>query len=387
MGTFWNVAAGLTGLTLLAAVTAAAQTQTVSAKPGAINYIEGTVAVNGKTVAINDIRAKFLGANDRLSTEKGKAELLLTPGVFLRVGSDSEIQMVSPSLTETQVELTRGEAMLEASGLVKDSNLQVIDHGSVTTIKKNGLYRFTADVPPTVAVFDGKAEVSLDDRIVKLKKGRQTVLAAGATAQKFDRDQLKIGDLYAWSNVRSEYEAAASYRLSRSASLGLLPGMGYGPGFGAFGSGWYLDSGLSSWTWLPGSGAVYSPFGYGFYSPGAFGYPGVIGAPIYGGRPWSGRRWNNGGGVRPPVSNPPNGGNPPAHQWNNGNAPGAGGGGGAWHHSPGMGGGNWHGGGGMPSPGGNPGGAGPRPSFGGGAPSPGGGTRMGGLGPARPRGN
>jgi len=38
----------------------------------------------------------------------GKAEILLTPGAFLRVGGDSAVKMISPGLTNTQVEVQRG---------------------------------------------------------------------------------------------------------------------------------------------------------------------------------------------------------------------------------------------------------------------------------------
>lgn len=293
----------ISGVLLSAAPLAAQSEHTISARPGAVNYIEGSVSVNDKAIAAKELRAVFLNANDVLTTtSNGKAEVLLTPGVFLRVGDDSEVRMVNPSLTGTEVEIVRGEAMVEATGLVKDNNLRVMDHGTVTSILKNGLYRFTADNPPRVAVFDGKAQVILEGSTVDVKKGREVVLAAGAKTQKFDRKQTN--GLYAWSNVRSEYQAAASYRVSNNASLGLL-GSGYGYGPRGLGSGWYWDNGFNSWAWLPGPGAFYSPFGYGFYSPGYVGYAPI--GPYYGrGGYWRGRGgWNGGGWNRGVVGQHP----------------------------------------------------------------------------------
>jgi hypothetical protein len=46
-----------------------------------------------------------LQTGESLTTGNGKAEVLLTPGVFLRVGSDSLVKMISPSLTNTDVSL------------------------------------------------------------------------------------------------------------------------------------------------------------------------------------------------------------------------------------------------------------------------------------------
>jgi hypothetical protein len=264
----------LSGL-LLAAMYAMPQAYTVSAKPGAINYIEGEAFLNNDPLSDKGLRARFLSANDVLSTDHGKAEVLLSPGVFLRLGGNSQVRMVSPSLLDAQVEVNRGEVMLEAAGLIKGNNVHVIDHGSTTIIDKNGLYRFTADDPPTAAVLDGKALVTLGDRKVNLKKGRETILAENLKEEKFDTK--RDDELYAWSNVRSAYEAAASYRVSQTAyNSGLGAGLN-----GFYNPGWYWDNGFSSWAWLPGTGAFYSPFGYGFYSPGLVAYAPVVTVPVY----------------------------------------------------------------------------------------------------------
>ncbi len=276
----------LAGL-ILAAATIWGQSYTISARPGAINYVEGTAFLNGESLSDKSLKGTFLSANDSFLTENGKAEVLLTPGVFLRVGENTEIRMISPSLTETKVEILNGEIMIEASGLVKDNHLQILDHGASITITQNGLYKFTADNPPTAAVLAGKAEVSYSDRQVGLKKGRETILASNLPVQRFDTKQEN--DLYAWSNVRSEYEAAASYRVSRAASINGFGGAGglynaYGNGSGP---GWFWDSGFNSYAWLPYNGVFYSPFGYGFYSPAVVGYAPVVTTNVYrGGRPW-----------------------------------------------------------------------------------------------------
>jgi len=278
---------------LFAALCGMAQSYTISAKPGAVNYIEGNVSLNGSPVSDKGLKSTFLNTNDTLSTDLGKAEILLTPGVFLRMGDNTQIRMVSPSLTDTQVEVVRGEIMIEATGLGKENSIQVLDHGSITTLMKNGLYRFTADDPPLAAVLDGKADVVFGASKVSLKKGKEAILSADLRAQNFDAK--KDDELYAWSNVRSEYEAAASYRVARSASSGNFGGW-YGYGFnGMVSPGWLYDSSFGSYAWLPGSGAFYSPFGYGFYSPGLVGYAPVVTAPVYRTGNWGRGQWNHNG--------------------------------------------------------------------------------------------
>ncbi len=287
--------AGLLAGLILAAGYASPQAYTLSAKPGAVNYVEGAAYINGAPVNEKYLKTTFLNGNDILSTDLGKAEVLLAPGIFLRVGDNTKVRMVSPSLVTSQIEVMNGEAMVEATGLVKGSSVQVISHGASASIENNGLYRILADDPPSIAVLEGKVAVTFSDRTVDLKKGRQVILAENVKPEKFDAK--KDDDLYAWSNVRSEYDAAASYRVARSAQLGLL-GNGYTSGYaGAASPAWFWDSAFSSWAWLPGAGAFYSPFGYGFYSPALVGYAPVIAAPVYRGGRWSGGHWN---GTPPP---------------------------------------------------------------------------------------
>ncbi|HMF78622.1 MAG TPA: hypothetical protein VK604_23400, partial [Bryobacteraceae bacterium] len=274
----------LTGLSFTA-MAAMPQAYTISARPGAVNYIEGTVTLNGGPVSTQQLRGVFLNASDTLATESGKAEVLLTPGVFLRLGDKSEVRMVSPSLTDTQVELLRGDAMIEADDLNKDNRITMLNHGASIILLKSGLYRFSANDAPLASVIFGKAQISYGDKKVEIGKGNQALLNEQLTRQKFDAK--KEDELFAWSNVRSEYNAASSYQTANNVS-----GMGfnsYGGSFGGFGPygnnlvgpGWYWNSGFNSYSWLPGGGgAFFSPFGYGFYGAGLVGYAPVVRVPV-----------------------------------------------------------------------------------------------------------
>jgi len=261
------------------------QGYTISARPGAVNYIEGNAFIDGRPISQKTLGQTFLNANDTLSTDIGKAEIALTPGVWLRIGNNSAVRLVSPSLTDTQVQLDRGEAMVEVAELVKDNHLQVLDQGGTITLQKTGLYKFTADNPPTAAVIEGKADVTLGDRNIELGKGHETTLAANLKKENFDTK--KEDDLYAWSNVRSEYDAAASYQTARNVTVNNYGGFGgfgyYGWDYGmGFSPGWYYNGLWDSWAWLPGEGAFFSPFGWGFYSPGMIAYAPVVYLPVRG---------------------------------------------------------------------------------------------------------
>jgi uncharacterized membrane protein YgcG len=289
----------LTGLSFTA-MYALPQAYTISAKPGAVNYIEGNVSLNGQPLSSRELRAVFLNTSDVLSTDLGKAEILLTPGVFLRLGANSQVRMISPSLVDTQVELMRGAAMVEVDGLLKDNRVSILDHGASINLEKSGLYRFTADENPLAAVIEGKAQVYFGEKKAEIGKGHEALLAQDLKQDKFDPKQED--ELYAWSNVRAEYDAASSYQTASAVSTGGFSSYGgsfggYGPvGYNSFmGAGWVWNNGFNSWSWLPGSGAYYSPFGYGYYGPGLVGYAPIIRVPVRGG---------GGGPVRVVAVNP-----------------------------------------------------------------------------------
>jgi hypothetical protein len=224
-------------------------------RPGVVNYVEGNAAIDGRKIGPRDVGSVVVDQNQVLSTSQGKTEILLTPGVFLRLNNDSQIRMVSPSLSNTSVELVRGEALVEADTLFKDNHITILERGSTTTLAKNGLYSFNAD-SARVAVYEGEAKVQENDRTVTLKKGHDVNLGGTSKVAKFDRNQ--VDDLYHWSSLRSQYVSEANINSARTYVVS--PGLWGGPG-------WYWDPYFSFYSFIPASGFLYSPFGWGFYSP------------------------------------------------------------------------------------------------------------------------
>src|SRR5579885_2074202 len=137
--------AGLFGSTLLASIS-----------PGTLNYFEGRASIDGQHLTSKAPGSTSLSPNQVLSTENGKAEVLLIPGTYLRLGDDTSIRMVSPSITDTRFEVQHGEAMLEVDEFHKQNNITVMQNGGTAQIQQKGLYRFNAD-HDSVAVYDGKA--------------------------------------------------------------------------------------------------------------------------------------------------------------------------------------------------------------------------------------
>src|SRR3984957_18241457 len=240
-----------------------------SAIPGTLNYVEGQVAVAGQTVTSHSVGSVQVEPNQVLETGQGRAELLLTPGVFLRVGDNSAVRLISPGLADTRVEVLRGQAIVEVAELFKDNNLWVMMNGASIRLEKEGLYAFNA-TSQLVQVFDGQATVEQADRHMDLKKGHQLAFGGPWKATHFDpNSQAAQNPLYAWSNLRSEYEAQASMQSARNVFVG---GGSYWDG-----PGWYWNPYWSMYGFIPGDGIWFSPFGWPFYSPWV-----VYSAPWYG---------------------------------------------------------------------------------------------------------
>jgi hypothetical protein len=233
------------------------------ARPGTLNYIEGQASIEGRPLSPTSVGKTTLQAGQVIATANGKAEILLTPGIFLRLGNDTTVQMISPDLTHTEVQLQQGRASVEVDQIYSQNTILIDLNKGQTQLLKTGLYTFDTSTS-TVRVFDGKAAVfpganlQANVKPVDVKGGHQLVLNGELPKpQSFNKDQAAAADpLYRWSSLRSEYLGEANLRLSQQYA-----------GYSGFYPGWYWAGGPYGYTWLPGAGLFWSPFGYGFYSP------------------------------------------------------------------------------------------------------------------------
>src|SRR5919198_174404 len=137
----WKTAVGTTFLAMVLSVPAwSAYPEKRSAMPGTLNYVEGQASIADQTLDSKAVGATELQPGQTLRTGNGKAEILLTPGVYLRLGSNSAVNMISPSLTNTEVALNQGQAMLEVDEIHSENNIRLRQSGADTRVLKTGLY-------------------------------------------------------------------------------------------------------------------------------------------------------------------------------------------------------------------------------------------------------
>src|SRR3981189_772369 len=96
-----------------------------SASPGTLNYVEGQASIEGRSLSSQSVGNTALQAGQTLATANGKAEILLTPGIFLRLGDDSTVQMVSIDLTHTEIRLDQGHANVEVDQIYPQNTILV----------------------------------------------------------------------------------------------------------------------------------------------------------------------------------------------------------------------------------------------------------------------
>jgi hypothetical protein len=255
-----------------------------SAHSGTLHYFDGAVAIDGAPVQQQNARFQEIKENSVLSTTQGRAEVLLTPGVFLRIGENSSVKMLDNRLISTRVEILSGNAIVESDDPqmdVKNSPVTIVYKDYEIHSLKQGLFEIAAD-GASMKVYKGDAVVSvigasLTDRAT-VREGHQLTFSVALLTEKFND---KVGDdLYLWARDRSQAISAANMSSARTLNPnGFGSGYGYGGGYGGyspygygsgvgnFTSGWYFNPWLDMYTFVPGAGAYWNAFGYGFFSP------------------------------------------------------------------------------------------------------------------------
>jgi hypothetical protein len=79
-------------------------------RPGTVNYVEGKAYIGSQSLEGKSVGTVELDPGETLSTQDGKVEILLTPGVFVRLGDRGSARIIGSRLTNTQMSIDQGEA-------------------------------------------------------------------------------------------------------------------------------------------------------------------------------------------------------------------------------------------------------------------------------------
>lgn len=275
MKTSFTVLKTFVALVALIACATFAQAQTrerfgISAKAGGVNAVTGRVGVrrDGKPTRLLTSQDD-LESGDIVSTGvSGQVEVLLNPGTYLRLAERSEFVMEDTSLDNLLVRLTKGSAIIEATG-PGDLKLYIpiVTEQHRMTIVRPGVYRSNV-APGTTELFVRKGRMALgDNKDDVVKSGKKVTFASSGQeiAKLSDNDTDQFDD---WSKTRGKNLALANARLSARMVNSYL----YANSWGFRNS---ISAGSGLWTWSPFSSCyTFLPFHYGWGSP----YGGSYGA-------------------------------------------------------------------------------------------------------------
>lgn len=238
----------------------------ISAKAGGVNLVEGQVEVlrrDGRKHIL--VKGDSIEVGDEVITgANGRAEILLNPGSYARVGADSSFSFKTTSLDDLQLVVDRGSVVFEVFAS-NDFTVTVETPETKFLLAESGVYRVNSDPDNSnIAVLRGRAVIvgSADGRV---KKGREASIVDGRVeVSKFEKKERD--ELDEWSKDRAKLLAKANSRLDRR-SL-------YDPLMSAYGSGvWSLHRSLGLWVFNPYIGGYcFVPFGYGWGSPYGYWY-------------------------------------------------------------------------------------------------------------------
>jgi hypothetical protein len=264
----------------LAAFPASAQT-VIGAKSGVINWVEGDTYLGDKPYVMQPSQFGEVKENMVFRTAEGRAEVLLPPGVLLRLAENSSFKMISNRLIDTRVELLTGSGIVEVDDLAKEATVTVAVKDGTVSLNKAGIHRFDTE-PAQIKVFKGEASVAMGGENSSVGAGKMLALSGVlASAQKFNVAETDSFDH--WSRRRGELLANANISAAKQAQgygggSGVNPCYSYGGGYGVggpYGTGpfakpwgtWGYNPYYGLGTYIPCQGRLMSPYGYAFWSP------------------------------------------------------------------------------------------------------------------------
>jgi hypothetical protein len=233
----------------------------ISAHSGVVHYVEGDVSIDGTPIHPKFAEFPEVKTGQLVATAEGRAEILLTPGVFLRMAENSSVRMQSNALADTRLQVVSGSALVEVGELLEHNAISFEASGVRMELAKKGLYRIDAS-PAGLRVFEGQARVTAGSETLTARKGHQIDLDTAKLADtKFDSKETDA--FYRWSSRRAEYVAAANVISARVTS-----NSEYSSSFTSNPGAWSWNPYFGMFTFLPANGVYLSPFGSPFYSPG-----------------------------------------------------------------------------------------------------------------------
>jgi len=239
----------------------------ISAKAGGVNFVSGNVnVVRSSGISGVLLEGDEISVGDRVTTDMtGKAEILLNPGSYLRIGGNTSFHFISTDLENLKLSLQSGSAILEVLAADEFKVVVKLPH-SALQLTRSGVFRLDvlSDGSAKLSTFKGKAYLGATGS-TEVGAGRvASIFNGGLSVSKFDRDTNDPLDL--WSKERGKDLTRLNAKLQRAPLSNSLISSFNQRGWGLYNSFglWVFDPVRRMWCFLP--------FGYGWSSPYGWAY-------------------------------------------------------------------------------------------------------------------
>jgi hypothetical protein len=244
----------------------------ITARAGGVNEVAGEVSVERVDGRVNRLlKGDEVQIGEKVATgTDSRAEILMNPGSYIRLGADSSFEFVSTDLDDVRLKMHKGSAILEVFG-TEGFYVDLSANTARFTILDTGVYRIYASPngTSTVAVWRGKLRAGTDKKNTFGSGKIVTFDGRTYSVAKFDRDDKDA--LAIWSKDRSKELSRIASSLTRDSLRDPLISSFYG-------GRWSLYDSFGLWVYNRSFGSYcFLPFGWGWYSPYGYGYGRWIG--------------------------------------------------------------------------------------------------------------
>ena len=133
------------------------RSRVISAKAGFVFFVQGRVSVEGGPLSTGE-HFRQLRNGESLSTQRGRAEVLLNPGVVLRLGDMSRLHMDDVKLTDACVSLESGSAVIAA----RRNRRSITESSTSTTVTADCSWASGCEAEPCMAPAEVDASRATD---------------------------------------------------------------------------------------------------------------------------------------------------------------------------------------------------------------------------------
>jgi hypothetical protein len=187
--------------------------EVLSARSGVVHFFQGSVLLDDQVIDRKFGSFPSMKEGSTLRTEKGRVEILLTPGVFLRLDEKSSIRMVSTSLVDTQVEFLSGSAILDSVDAPVSNSVLVSYKDFQVRFPKQGVYRFDS-ATEVLQAYSGETEVKHEGKTFKVDTSHLYFFFPGVETEKIGEGAFD--EFYDWARDRNDIVSAQNQAAAQS---------------------------------------------------------------------------------------------------------------------------------------------------------------------------